>query len=404
MPTTSSGTLSDTNFPGIQRDYIDVDDEIAMLEGSVGLFAPQFTRTMKKAAKSQKVEWLEDEAQPVYTAIGTDALATGVDTTMDVTAGTGQHIKVNDVLHIESTGENVLVTGFNSVDNVTIIRAWGTTAGAAAIAGVGVVRIANNSPQGASYPTPKATVVVGQYNLQQITRTSFALVKSATMEQFRGEVDPVAYQKAKHLKEHLREIENTIWLGQRFASTAATTNHGVQPQLSTGGIDSFVQTNKTLNAGAATFTQTAWETWLRTQAFAFGEVLGSKLVVISPVVASVLAGYPRNNLAPPSTEVSKWGLRLRTYVSVLGDVNLVVHPDWRQYGTTAASAGRSFGLGGAAYSLDMDHLYLKGFRTTKYMENRQNPGDDAFVAEYLTEFAVVVKQERLFAKLTGIVS
>ena len=105
MPTTNSGTQSDTNFPAVQTNQIDVDDEIAMLEGSAGLFAPQYARSMKKAAKSQNVEWLEDEAQPIYTTIGTDALATGVDTTVDVAAGTGQHIKINDVLHVESTGE-----------------------------------------------------------------------------------------------------------------------------------------------------------------------------------------------------------------------------------------------------------------------------------------------------------
>lgn len=400
MPTTVSGTLSDTNMPVEQTNQIDVDEEISMLEGSVKLFAPQWTRSMKKAAKSQKVEWLEDESQPVYTAIGTDALATGVDTTMDVTAGTGQHIKINDVLHIESTGENVLVTGI-STDNLTITRAWGTTAGAAAVAGVGVVRLANSSPQGASYPTPKSTVVVGQYNLQQIVRTSFAFTKTATMENFRGETDPVAYQKAKHLKEHLREIENTIWLGQRKAGTASTTNHGTQPQLSTAGIDAMVVTNKTQSVG--TLTEANWNIWLRSKVFAFGEILESKLVVISPVVAANLAGHASTKLAPPSPEISKWGVRLRTYQSVLGDVNLVVHPDWRQYGTGASGGNASnSSLGGSAYALDMDHIYLKGFRTTKFLENRQNPGDDAYVAEYLTEFAVVLKQERLFAKLNGV--
>lgn len=400
MPTTNSGTLSDTNFPAVQTNQIDVDEEIALLEGSVGLFAPQYTRMMKKSATSQKVEWLEDEAQPVYTAIGTDALATGVDTTVDVTAGTGQHLKVNDVLHVETTGENILITGINSADNFTITRGWGTTAAAAAIAGVGLVRVANNSPQGSSYPTPKSTLVVGQFNLQQITKTSFAFVKSATMEHFRGETDPVAYQKAKHLKEHLREIENTIWLGQRFAGTGATTNHGTQPQLSAGGIDSFIVTNKTISGGAA-FTQAAWETWLRTKAFANGEVLGSKLVVVSPIIANVIQGFAAGKLAPPSPEISKWGVRIRQYASVLGDVNIVVHPDWRQYTPGAVNNGS---LGGAAYALNMDGLYLKGYRLTKYQENLQNPGDDAFVGQYLTEFTVVMKHERLSAKLTGVTS
>lgn len=399
MPTTVSGTLSDTNFPAVQTNQIDVDDEIAMLEGSVGLFAPQFTRSMKKAAKSQKVEWLEDEAQPVYTTLA--GSITNVATTMTFAAGTGQHFKVNDIVHMETSGENIRIDTITGDVVNTMTRAWGTTAAAAATNGDGVVRIANNSPQGASYPTPKATVVVGQFNLQGIIRTSFALTTTATMEQFRGEVDAVAYQKAKHLKEHLREIENTIWLGQRFAGTGSTTNQGTQPQLSAAGLDAFIQTNKQISVGA--LTQTTWELWLRQQAFRYGEILGSKLIVCAPVVANALQGFAASKLAPPSPELTKWGVRIRQYSSVLGDVNVVVHPDWRQYGT-GVSGGNvlNASLGGAAYAIDMDHFYLKGFRTTKYLENRQNPGDDAFVAEYLTEFAPVVKQERLFAKLTGI--
>lgn len=401
MPTTVSGTLSDTNFPAVQTNQIDVDDEIAMLEGSVGLFAPQFTRTMKKAAKSQKVEWLEDEAQPVYTTLAT-TINSSV-TTMTFAASTGQHFKVNDIVHMETSGENIRIDAISGDVVTSMTRAWGTTAAATATAADGIVRIANNSPQGASYPTPKATVVVGQFNLQGIIRTSFALTNTATMEQFRGEVDAVAYQKAKHLKEHLREIENTIWLGQRFAGTGSTTNQGTQPQLSAAGLDAFIQTNKQIGVGA--LTQTTWELWLRNQAFRYGEVLGSKLIVCAPVVANAIQNFAATKLAPPSPEVSKWGVRIRQYASVLGDVNIVIHPDWRQYGT-GASGGNvlNASLGGAAYAIDMEHFYLKGFRTTKYLENRQNPGDDAFVAEYLTEFAPVVKQERLFAKMTGITS
>lgn len=399
MPTTGSGALNDTQYPAVQTNQIDVDDEIAMLEGSVGLFAPQYTRSMKKAAKAVKVEWIEDEAQPVYTTLS--GSITNVATTLTFAAGAGQHFKVNDIIHMETSGENIRIDTITGDVVNTMTRGWGTTAGTAATSGDGIVRIANNSPQGASYPTPKSTFAVGQFNLQQITRTSFAFVKSATMEQFRGEVDPVAYQKAKHLKEHLREIEMTIWLGQRFAGTGTTLNQGTQPQNSAAGLDSFIQTNKTVTVGA--LTQTVWETWLQSQVFRYGEVLGSKLIVCSPVVLKAISAFAANKLAPPSPEISKWGVRLRTYASVLGDVNLAIHPDWRQFGT-GVNGGNvlNASLGGAAYSLDMDHFYLKGFRTTQYLEQRQNPGDDAFVAEYLTEFCPVVKQERLFAKLTGV--
>lgn len=399
MPTTNSGAQSDSTMPAVQTDRLDVDTEIEMLEGSVGLFAPFFTRSMKKSATSVKVEWLEDERQPVYTAIGTDALASGSDTTMDVTAGTGQHLKVNDVLHVETTGENLLITGFNSADNVTIIRQWGTTTAAAAIAGVGLVRVANNSAQGSSYPTPKSTVVVGQYNLQGITKTAWAYVESASFEDFRGEPNYNDYQKKKHLLEHLAEIENTIWLGQRFQSVAATSEFGNQPVYSAAGLDSLITTNKTTSVGA--LTQSVWENWLLTKAFQYGEMQQNKLIICSAVVANAIQGFAAGKLAPPDPNLKKWGMRIQNYESVLGMVNLVVHPDWRQY---YAGRANNASLGGAAYAIDMSTFYLKGFRTTKYYENLQNPGTDGRVNQYLTEFCPVLRQERRSAKLTGVTS
>jgi hypothetical protein len=41
-------------------------------------------------------------------------------------------------------------------------------------------------------------------------------------------------------------------------------------------------------------------------------------------------------------------------------------------------------------------------RTTQWLENRQNPGDDAFIGEYLQELCLVVKNERHFAWLRGV--
>jgi hypothetical protein len=399
MPTTNTGAQSDSTYPAVQTNQIDVDDEIEMLEGSVGLFAPFFTRSMKKAATSVKVEWLEDERQPVYTAIGTDALASGVDTTMDVTAGTGQHLKVGDVLHVETTGENLFIQSFNSADNLNVIRGWGTTSAAAAVATVGLVRVANNSAQGSSYPTPKSTVVVGQYNYQGITKTSWAFVESATFEKFRGEPNALDYQKKKHLLEHLSEIEYTIWLGQRFQSTAATSEFGTQPIYSAAGLDALIQTNKTQSVGA--LTQAVWENWLLTKAFAYGEILESKLIVCSAVVANAIQGFAAGKLAPPDPSIKKWGVRIQNYQSVLGDVNLVVHPDWRQFYAGRAS---NSSLGGSAYAIDMSTFYLKGFRTTKFQPELQNPGTDGKVNQYLTEFAPVLKQEKRSAKLNGVTS
>ena len=179
--------------------------------------------------------------------------------------------------------------------------------------------------------------------------------------------------------------------------TASTTNHGTQAQLVMGGITDFITTNVTASVG--TLTQAIWETWLSTKAFGKGPIGGNKLIVMSPLVAAAINGFAAGKLAIPSVDVNKWGVTITKYQSPLGNVDLFIHPDWRQY---VGAASNNNSLGGAAFALDMSCLYLKGLRPLRYLENRQNPGDDAFIAEYLEELTLVFKQEKRHAKITGI--
>ena len=65
MPTVITGTEGDSNFPAVQTNQIDIDEEIMLLEGSKDLFAPMMMKLTVKAAHGQKSEWLEDEVVPV---------------------------------------------------------------------------------------------------------------------------------------------------------------------------------------------------------------------------------------------------------------------------------------------------------------------------------------------------
>jgi Family of unknown function (DUF5309) len=395
MPTITTGTLGDSNFPAVQTNQIDIDDEIMLLEGSKDLFAPMLQKTKMRAAHGQKSEWLEDEVVPVYTNLSASYLIGA--TTIAVTSGTGAYFAVNDTIRNELTGENMIVTGI-ATDTLTVTRGVGSVAAVASSGSAdGIIRIANASPQGASYPTVKDTQVVGQFNYQQIIRKSIGLVETARHEDFRGETDPVAYKKNKALLDIVRQQEQAIWLGRRYAGTAATTNHGTQAQLAMGGITDFITTNATASVG--TLTQAVWETWLNTKAFGKGPIGGNKLIVMSPLVASAINGFAASKLAIPSVDQNKWGVKITRYQSVLGDVDLFVHPDWRQYVGAAASNNS---LGGSAFAIDMSCLYLKGLRPMRWLENRQNPGDDAFIGEYLVEETLVFKQEKRHAKITGI--
>ncbi len=393
-PTIITGTESDANFPSVQTNQIDVDEDIMLLEGSKSLFYPIVMRTTTKAAHGQKKEWLEDEVVPVYTAA---AQSFTTQTSFLVTAGTGAYFSVNDQIRDELTGESMLVTGV-ATDTLTVTRGWGSVASTSSSGATdGIIRLGNVSPQGASYPTIKDTQVVGQYNYQQISRKSLGLVNTATKENFRGENDPLAYKQGKALLDIVRQTEMNFFMGRRNSSTAATSNAGTQSQLSMGGVLDYITTN--VSSTATTLTQDAWETWLTTKAFAHGDIGGNKLVVCSPIVAQRINAYPRSNIAPPSTDINKWGLNITKYQFALGTVDIFVHPDWRQFAGAAAS---NTSLGGTAICLDMSCIYMSGLRPLALLENRQNPGDDQHVDEYLQELTMVFKQERRHAKITGV--
>ena len=108
MPTVITGTEGDSNFPAVQTNQIDIDEEIMLLEGSKDLFAPMMMKLTVKAAHGQKSEWLEDEVVPVYTTAA--ASFTSGATTFAVAAGTGAYFSANDNIRDELTGENMIVT------------------------------------------------------------------------------------------------------------------------------------------------------------------------------------------------------------------------------------------------------------------------------------------------------
>jgi hypothetical protein len=394
MPTVITGPQGDSNFPAVQTNQIDIDEEIDLLQGSKNIFAPMMMKLARRSATGQKSEWMEDEVVPVYTNITTSYNT--VITTIVVTTGTGSYFAANDTVRNEITGEQMLVVSV-ATDTLTVVRGVGSVVGTASSGSTdGFIRVSNASPQGASYPTVKDTQVVGQFNYQQIFRKSIGLVKTATLEAFRGENDAVAYKKGKALLDLVRQTDQSIFLGRRATTTASTTNQGTQTQLISGGFQDYIATNITSING--TMTQAQWETFLRDKAFKYGE-LDSKLIICSPLVLQAISGFAASKLAPPSPEITRWGVRLGTYQSMLGSVQLMAHPDWGQY---SAAATNNFSLGGAAFAIDMDACYLRGLRTTQWLENRQNPGDDAFIGEYLQELCLVVKNERHFAWLRGV--
>lgn len=380
-----SGVVDDNTILSNQR-IIDMDDVIAELEPDEAPLTTLLMKVGKRAAFSQKVEWLEDELHPRYTTAS--GSFTNVATTVNVAASTGVYFKANDVIRDELTGENMLVTAV-AADALTVVRGIGSVVGTASSgAADGIIRVSNASLEGALLGTLKQTKKVANFNYCQITRTPFGFTNTLIQSKLYGQSNVLGYEAQKKMIEHKREIEQTLFLGRRNLITS-----GANPQAFCGGITDYITTNITTIGG--NLTQVNFENFLR-NASRFGS--NNKVLIAAPLIMSALSSFPLGRLAPPDASATKdWGVSLRTYRAGNGfQIDIIEHRDWMDYTTTSP------GLGGSAFLLDMDSLILCPLRDTKLMPNRQANDEDSEKQEVLTEYGFRFKHERRHAWLRGV--
>lgn len=381
-----TGASSDQDVLQAQR-KIDMDNEIGMIDDDESVLAGLLMRINTRPAISSKIEWLEDEPHPRYTTCS--ASFTNVAVTVNVAAGTGAYFKAGDVIRDELTGENMLVTAVVT-DALTVTRGIGSVAAVASSgAADGIVRVAMAATQGQSIPTLIQTKKVAQFNYTQIIRTAAGFTGTAAASEWYGQEDPVAYEIGKKTVEHRREIENMIFLGRRLLVT------GPPVRGFCGGLTDFITTNVTTIAG--NLTQVNLETWLRL-AGRFRESGSQRVTFAAPIFLSAMASFPLGRLAPPTTNVSKWGVgAIKTYTAGSGlNTDIVEKRDWDDFSKTSPA------LGGTAIMCEMSGLRLRPLRRTKLLKARQGTSEDAEYFEYLSEVSLEVKHERKFGIIRGV--
>lgn len=385
MATMLTGVVSDNTILANQR-VIDMSEKISLLEPDAAPLTTFLQKLNKKDCFSSKVEWLSDELKPRLTALA--ATAASADTTIGLTAGTGQYFRAGDVLRIATTGENVAVTAM-ATDTAGVVRAIGSVAAATAASGVDVVLVGNASQQGATIGTLKQTKLTANYNYTQIQRNPFGSTNTEAVSENYGGPE-LKRERGKKLLEHKVEMEHTAWFGRRHLITS-----GTQPQGFCGGFSDYVTTNIT-SAGSNALTQTGFETFLRT-GFRYGS--RNKVLFCSPLIMSGLSSFPQGRLAPPSPDVNKWGVHVRKYESGAGDqVDIINLREFQDYQTALTQ------FGGWAFLVDMNDVRMRPLRTrdTRYMENLQAPDEDSEKHEFRTEWSIEIGNEKNHAILKAV--
>jgi len=273
----------------------------------------------------------------------------------------------------DPTGEVMIVTDITvGTSTLTLVRKIGDAAsGGGLLQSDDVIWIIGNAnEEGAGVREIKATTVAEVSNYTQIFRTPIGITETARNTKGWSKEGDFDYQTKKKASEHMVDIERAFLFGKKEQLTSGLTH----PKRFTQGILPRV-TQKTSNVS----TRAEFNAYLEVL---FGHGNTEKYMFASPYVIGKINEYAMDKLQVVSGEKA-FGLVILKYMSPHGTLNLIKHE---------LLTGDLYGKTGVG--LDMETLtyrYLSS-RDTKLLTNRQAPGEDARIDEYLTECGLQFEQ------------
>ncbi len=366
----------ETTIQNTDNNLRDVEFGVHELEPNVAPLTV-LTRAMGAVpAINPKFEWEEDELMPRITTLSTSAQSAA---TSAVYVPVLDIWRVGDVFRFSSLGFGGLITATaaNSI-TATIIG----TSGLSAQSGSEMFLVSNANAELATMRELKFTQLNVPFNYDQIIRTPFGVSTTEIGTKHYG--GPERDRLAKHFGiDHARALEQTFFFGIRSINSVTRT---------AGGLQQFVTTNVTNDSGGTTIAE--WETFLKT-GFRYGS--RRKTAFCSPSAIQAIEGYARSNIRvtdADKTGGSVYGIKMATYVSGQGVVDLIAHVDWQD----------SAVYGGYLFLVDMDAVKerpLQMVGSTRLLRDRQAPDYDGVKDEYRSETGLEVVTERVHALMTG---
>lgn len=383
-----SGTI-DTEAILADEKKVDMVEEFQLLDPDESQFMTILRKLPSSPGRSTKVQWLEDQYFPRQSAVDTAGYADGTaNIAIPVTVGTGVYFRAGDLVRNGRTGEMFEVVSIAS-DNVTCARSLGSAGHAAGVSGDDLLIVANSAAQGADVGTMKVTTRVLGYNYEQIVRNPFGFTNTDVEIDTYGAGDPMN-EIAKKSVEHQRALEALCWFGARKFTSASPSSKGYM-----GGILEFISTNKFTSIG--TLSRSVLDAKL-TSIFQHGS--RNKAIFAAPVPGRALSGLLADNWVRATPDESVYGAKVNGFITgAYGDrVPVIVKREWGTFSTASNQYGSMMAV------VDLDYVRRRPLknRDTSLLRNRQSPGVDAVIHEYLTEQSLQVAVEQAHGLLLGI--
>jgi Family of unknown function (DUF5309) len=375
-----------------EQKVVDMDRTIHMLDLETDQFTTMLDDLGTEVATREKVNWLEDQYAPKTVRLN------GAITNAAVSAVLGaaykDYVKQYDTLRNLQTGDWVRVTAV-ATDGVTLTlgaRAGGATAWATT---EDILISGSAFPQGVDVGDLQYIQRVLGYNYGQIHRTAWGFSGTEMeIEQYGGR-DP-AMEQAKKLVEHRSLLERNAFWGSRGFATVNINDP--KPWGQAGGAYEFIVTNKR-NANGA-LTADFVDDFLRA-VYSHGST--DKVGYAHPIIGMAFSKFNRTGQgtywqAEPS---NVHGVKVEGFISGAYGYKLpiVVKREWN-------SIPEANLYGGCMFVIDQRNARRRPMRNrdTRLLTNRQAPGVDGEVNEYLTENSWQFAQESTHGLIYNVTS
>jgi len=388
------------------RLVLDVVDRIFMLETNISPLTALLTNVgkdfsggtwkgsgmLKASTINPEFMWIENTYGGRYAKnSGTYAASGAVTITVTGAGSSSAYIFTpGDVIKNVRTGENMLVDTVASTTTITIAsggRAFGSTAAAAGADGDELLIIGNANEENSGARNVNNVRSSRNSNYTQIFRTSIAATGTAQASKLYGGNELDTQRRIKGI-EHARDIERAFFFGQKKYDTSGTQGHA---RRTTGGVLEFIeQGGAYVQDQDGMLTAPDFNTFLR-EGFTYNNG-GAKTLFAGGKVVQAINEFARGQLNT-ETGANTYGVKVSTYMSTWGDINIVHHPLF---------VGEYAGYG---FLLDVENCfryrYMDG-RDSKLRLNIQAPDIDGQVDEYLTECGLERKNAPYCALLKGV--
>ncbi len=331
----------------------------------------------KEASTDPEFKWYEDTfgARTGTTDATTTSINNGASFSLSVAAGTGVNFAVGDVVYLPTKKYMYRVTAITTDALTLTAELGGDVATALDLSSLAIWIIGNANAEGAGLRVSKGTSPVEKVGYCQIFRTPFSVTETSSNTTTLIKENDIDYQRRKKGILHATDIERAFLFGKLKKDST-----GTHPLRYTQGIVNAISTYASANVN----TEAEFDVFLEG---AFENGAAEKYAFVSPAFLSQIDQWAKNKLVI-NQNANTYGVRILDYITAHGTLHLIKHK---------LLTGTPFG--NYCVVLDMTNLtykYLQN-RDTKLLTNRQGPGDDEIIEEYLTEAGLKVSLESTHA-------